>query len=83
MGFGDVGHDGQAEAEPVRAGGPVRGTALEGLKQTADLFWRYERSGVGYGKRRFGETGGELDLDASASDVVTDGVVEQIRRQLV
>ena len=41
MGFGDVGDDGQAKTETIWAGGPVRGGALEGLEQTADLVWCY------------------------------------------
>lgn len=41
VGLGDVGDDGQAKAMPVRAGGPVRGGALEGFEQSADLVWRY------------------------------------------
>ena len=81
MGLGDVGDDGQAETEPVRAGGPVRGGALEGLEQTADLVGRYEGSGVGHGERRFCGAGCERDLDPSAGDVVTDGVVDEVRHQ--
>ena len=57
MGFGDVGDDGQAETESVRAGGPVRGGALEGLEQSADLVWRYGGPGVGHGERRFCDAG--------------------------
>lgn len=34
--FRDVGDDGQAEPEPIRAGGPVWGAPLEGLEQSAD-----------------------------------------------
>jgi hypothetical protein len=61
VGFGDVGDDGQAETKPVRAGGPVRGGALEGLDQAADLVWRYGGSGVGHGKRRCCGAGCEVD----------------------
>ena len=37
VGIGDLGNDRQAETETVRAAGPVRATALEGLQQAVDL----------------------------------------------
>ena len=52
VGFGDVGNDRQAETETIWAGGPVRGGALEGLEQTADLVCCYGRAGVGHRERR-------------------------------
>jgi hypothetical protein len=83
VGFDDVGDNGQAEAEPVRPGGPVRGGASEGLEQTGDLVWRYRGPGVGHGEGRSRGAGYELDPDTPTGDVVTDGVVEQVRHQSV
>lgn len=83
MGFGDVGDDGQAETQPVRAGGPVRASALERLEEAAELIWRHKGAGVGNGERRTRRAGCKLHLETSAGDVVADGVVDEVRHQPV
>jgi len=75
---GDVGDQGEAGPEPVRAGGSVRRGVLEGLEQTVDLVRRHDGARVGHGQRRFGATGCEADLDVSTPAVVTDGVVDEV-----
>src|ERR1700722_12013815 len=83
VGLGNVGDDGQAETEPARVGGPVRGAALKGLQESADLVRRHRGSGIGHGERDCSGAGGEGHLDGSASDVVTDGIADHVGHQLV
>jgi hypothetical protein len=54
---------------------------MEGLEETTDLVWRYCGPSVGDGERRFCGARGEPDLDISAGDVVTKGVVDEVRHQ--
>jgi hypothetical protein len=81
--FGDLRDNRQAKAESVWAGRSIRDGALEGLEQSADLVWRYVGSGVGHDERRAQGASCKLDLDVSAGDVVTNRVVDEVRRQSV
>jgi hypothetical protein len=66
VGFGDVGDDGQAETEPVRAGGPVRTARWKGSSRR--LTWS-------------GGTGGPVLVTVSVASVVLAASLTSIVRR--
>jgi hypothetical protein len=84
VGAGDGADDGQAEAVAVAVGaGGARAEPLEGLEQAVDFGGRDDLAGVGHRQDGAGVADLGGDLDFPAADVVPDGVVDQVRDQLL
>ena len=80
---GDGRGDGQAEAVAVTPACAARPEPLEGLEQPVDLGRRDDLPGVGHQHHGAGVARPGGDEDIPACDVMPDGVVDQIRDQLV
>jgi hypothetical protein len=82
VGGGDSPDDGQPEAVPVGPG-RARAQAPERLEQAIGLSGLDHRPGVGDRQNGAGAAGRRGDLDVSPRQVVPDGVLDQVARQLL
>ncbi len=78
MSVGDRLNDGEAETKTVRAGRSCCVESLEWLEDPLELAHRNRRAGVGDGEDGVTVARVGCELDASAVDVVVDGVVEEV-----
>src|SRR5579862_7218422 len=78
VGGGDRPDDREAEAVAVFVVGADGVEALERLEETVDLIGRDDRPGVGHGEHGLAVSRLGGDFDASAGDVVPDGVVDEV-----
>ncbi len=79
VGFGDRLHDGEPEPGPVGRGACLRSESLERLEQAGELTGRNQRAGVCDREGGASCDGGRGDVDLAARNVVTDGVIDEVR----